>query len=275
MTDTHTHLYDEAFDADRDAAIQRALDAGVDLMILPAIDSQSHDRQEQLAAQHPECFRQMMGLHPTSVNDRFENELEIVREKLFPPSPTPHSNIQTFKHSNIPYVAVGEIGLDLYWDTTYLEQQREVLLRQMLWAEELNLPVCLHVRKAYNELFALLKRLNRPTYRGVMHCFGGSLQEAYKAIEMGFCLGVGGVATFKNATLGTIAATVPLESLVLETDAPYLAPVPHRGHRNESAYIPPLAAHVAERRGITLDEVAETTDHTARKLFELPEVKRS
>ena len=176
MTDTHTHLYDEAFDADRDAAIQRALDAGVDLMILPAIDSQSHDRQEQLAAQHPECFRQMMGLHPTSVNDRFENELEIVREKLFPPSPTPHSNIQTFKHSNIPYVAVGEIGLDLYWDTTYLEQQREVLLRQMLWAEELNLPVCLHVRKAYNELFALLKRLNRPTYRGVMHCFGGRLQ---------------------------------------------------------------------------------------------------
>ena len=256
MIDTHTHLYDEAFDADRDAAVARAVEAGVDIMILPAIDSQSHGRQEQLAAQYPGQFRQMMGLHPTSVDDNFEAELAIVHDKLFGAQET-------------RYVGVGEVGLDLYWDTTYLEQQREVLQRQMLWAETLGLPVCLHVRKAYNETFGLLKRLNRPRYRGVMHCFGGSLQEAYKAIEMGFCLGVGGVATFKNATLGTIAATVPLESIVLETDAPYLAPVPYRGKRNESAYLPVVAAHIAAMRGINIAEVADTTTNTAKSLFGL------
>lgn len=260
MIDTHTHLYDEAFDDDRDAAVQRAVAAGVDLMLLPAIDSKSHERQERLAAQYPEHFRQMMGLHPTSVDDHFEAELAVVREKLFR---------TTGSDSPQGPVAVGEVGLDLYWDTTYIEQQREVLLRQMLWAEELGLPVCLHVRKAYNELFGLLKRLNRLRYRGVMHCFGGSLQEAYKAIEMGFCLGVGGVATFKNSSLGTIAAAVPLESIVLETDAPYLAPVPLRGRRNESAYIPYIAAHIAQMRGITVDEVVETTTVTAKELFGL------
>ena len=202
-----------------------------------------------------------MGLHPTSVKEDFEQELAIVHDRLFHLSPlTSHLS---------PYVAVGEIGLDLYWDTTYLEQQREVLLRQMQWAEELQLPVCLHVRKAYNELFGLLKRLNRPRYRGVMHCFGGSLQEAYKAIEMGFHLGVGGVATFKNAALGTIAATVPLESLVLETDAPYLSPVPHRGQRNEPSYIPLIAQRIADLRGISLDEVADVTTTSARKLFKI------
>lgn len=252
--DTHCHLYDEAFDADRNEALQCALDAGVTTLLLPAIDSQSHEQQEQLALRHPQCLRQMMGLHPTSVKEDFERELAIVQQKLF----SPH---------NIPYVAVGEVGLDLYWDTTYFEQQREVLLQQMRWAEELHLPVCLHVRKAYNELFGLLKRLNQLRYQGVMHCFGGSLHEAYKAIEMGFHIGVGGVATFKNATLGTIAATIPLESLVLETDAPYLSPVPHRGQRNEPSYIPLIAQCIADLRGITLDEVAEVTTASASTLF--------
>ena len=259
--DTHCHLYDEAFDGDRNDALQRALDAGVTTLLLPAIDSQSHDQQELLATQHPECFRQMMGLHPTSVKEDFEQELDIIHNKLFNSHNTPDSPTK--------YVAVGEIGLDLYWDTTYLEQQREVLLRQMQWAKELQLPVCLHVRKAYNELFGLLKRINRPSYQGVMHCFGGSLQEACKAIEMGFHLGVGGVATFKNAALGAIAATVPLESLVLETDAPYLSPVPHRGQRNEPSYIPLIAQHIADRRGISLDKVAEVTTASARELFRL------
>ena len=259
--DTHCHLYDEAFDDDRPQALQRALDAGVDTLLLPAIDSQNHDRQELLATQYPQYLHQMMGLHPTSVKEDFEQELAIVHDRLFHLSPL-SSHLS-------PYVAVGEIGLDLYWDTTYLEQQREVLLRQMQWAEELQLPVCLHVRKAYNELFGLLKRLNRPRYRGVMHCFGGSLQEAYKAIEMGFHLGVGGVATFKNAALGTIAATVPLESLVLETDAPYLSPVPHRGQRNEPSYIPLIAQRIADLRGISLDEVADVTTTSARKLFKI------
>ena len=141
MVDTHCHLYDEAFDADRDEAVSRAVAAGVDMMLLPGIDSTSHSRQEALASSHPQYFRQMMGLHPTSVSESFEAELAIVHEKLFAPA--------------ADYVGVGEIGLDLYWDKTYLEQQREVLKRQMQWARELGLPVCLHVRKAYNELLPL------------------------------------------------------------------------------------------------------------------------
>lgn len=255
MIDSHCHLYDEAFDADRHEAVMRAVDAGVDLMILPGIDSHSHPSQEALAAQYPQYFRQMMGLHPTSVNEDFEQELAIVEQKLFSPGQQ--------------YVGVGEIGLDLYWDKTYLEQQREVLTRQMAWARQLGLPVCLHVRKAYNELFALLRDLNQGTYQGVMHCFGGSVHEAQRAVEMGFYIGIGGVVTFKNATLADVAAAVPLDRIVLETDCPYLSPVPYRGKRNESAYIPVIASKIAEIRGITLREVAEVTTFAASKLFGL------
>ena len=255
MIDTHCHLYDEAFDNDRDQAVQRALDSGVNLMLLPGIDSSSHDRQEALASQYPACFRQMMGLHPTSVTADYANELELVRQKLFNPQAV--------------YVGVGEIGLDLYWDKTFLEQQREVLKTQMRWAKELDLPVCLHVRKAYNELFGLLRDLNFGYYRGVMHCFGGSVQEANKAIEMGFHIGIGGVVTFKNATLASVAASIPLERILLETDAPYLAPVPYRGKRNESAYIPLIAAHIAALRGISVQQVAEVTTASATGLFRL------
>ena len=256
MIDTHCHLYDEAFDNDRTEAVRRALDAGVSLMLLPAIDSLSHSRQEALAQAFPDCFRQMMGLHPTSVTADPQAELDIVRQKLFDPDAS--------------YIAVGEIGLDLYWDKTFLEQQLHVLKQQLAWAHQLQLPVCLHVRKAHNELFGLLRDLNYSTYLGVMHCFGGSIQEAHKAVEMGFHIGVGGVVTFKNATLASIAKEVPLERILLETDAPYLAPVPHRGQRNESAYIPLIAAKIAELRGITFQEVAETTTQAARSLFNLP-----
>lgn len=255
MIDTHCHLYDEAFDDDREEALRRATEAGVELMLLPAIDSQSHARQEALAAAHPLNFRQMMGLHPTSVTADYEAELAIVRDKLFA------------KEGG--YVAVGEIGLDLYWDKSYLEEQREVLRQQMTWARQLGLPVCLHVRKAYNELFGLLRDLNCGTYSGVMHCFGGSVQEAQRAVEMGFHIGVGGVVTFKKATLAEVAAAVPLDRIVLETDAPYLAPVPHRGQRNESSYIPCIAEKIAELRGISFQEVAETTAEAARRLFKL------
>ena len=169
----------------------------------------------------------------------------------------------------VSFVAVGEIGMDLYWDRTYEEQQREVLKRQMRWAEELDLPVCLHIRKAHNEVFGLLRDLNRPRWRGVMHCFGGSVQEARHAVEMGFLLGIGGVVTFKNATLADVVQAVPLESLLLETDAPYLSPVPHRGQRNEPAYVPLIAQRIADLRGITIDQVAETTTASARTLFRL------
>ena len=159
--------------------------------------------------------------------------------------------------------------MDLYWDRTFESEQREVLRRQMLWAEQLDLPVALHIRKAHNEVFGLLRDLNRSVYRGVMHCFGGSVQEAARAVEMGFHLGIGGVVTFKNATLAEVVKAMPLERLLLETDAPYLSPVPHRGQRNESAYIPLIAQRIADLKGVTLAEVAEVTTASARSLFRL------
>lgn len=293
LVDTHCHLYDAAFDADRDAAIQRAVEAGVTTLILPAIDSASLAAQEHLAAAYPQYCHQMMGLHPTSVTADYEAELALVRHKLFAtcsekqqptpkwlqvlpggscpltaPSPTSTAPAP-INGSRSHLVAVGEIGLDLYWDKTFLPQQLEVLRQQILWARELSLPVCLHVRKAYNELFGLLRDLNFGTYSGVMHCFGGSVQEAHKAVEMGFHIGVGGVVTFKNATLAEVAAAVPLDRILLETDCPYLSPVPHRGQRNESAYIPLIAQKIADLRGITFDEVAETTTASAYQLFSL------
>ena len=255
MVDTHCHLYDEAFDFDRREAVQRAVADGVDTMLLPGIDSTSHSRQEALAAEYPQYFRQMMGLHPTSVTDDFEPELAIVQEKLFSPA--------------AGYVGVGEIGLDLYWDKTYYEQQREVLKRQMLWARDLGLPVCLHVRKAYNELFGLLRDLNFGTFSGVMHCFGGSVNQALRAIDSGMYIGIGGVVTFKNAGMAEVVRAVPLERIVLETDSPYLAPVPYRGHRNESAYVVEVARKVAEIKELNMEKVAETTSANAAQLFGL------
>ncbi|MBO7100524.1 MAG: TatD family hydrolase [Bacteroidales bacterium] len=261
--DTHCHLYDEAFDADRDDALQRALDAGVTTLLLPDIDSTSTPRLEALLhssfiTHHSSLtLRPMAGLHPTSVKEDFEQELQHV-----------HSKLKT-QNSKLKYVAVGEIGMDLYWDRTFEAEQRQVLRTQMLWAEELDLPVCLHIRKAHNEVFGLLRDLNRRTYRGVMHCFGGSVQEAQRAVEMGFHLGVGGVVTFKNAGLADVVRAVPLERLLLETDTPYLSPVPHRGQRNEPSYIPLIAQRIADLRGITLDEVADVTTASAHELFRL------
>jgi TatD DNase family protein len=181
--------------------------------------------------------------------------LDLIQQKLF--SPDAH------------YVGVGEIGLDLYWDKTFYEQQCEVLKTQMRWARQLDLPVCLHVRKAYNELFGLLRDINFGTYKGVMHCFGGSVQQAHKAVEMGFHLGIGGVVTFKNATMAEVVASVPLQSLLLETDAPYLAPMPYRGKRNESAYIPVIAEKIAALKGVSIAEVDEVTSASATVLFGL------
>lgn len=260
--DTHCHLYDEAFDGDREEAVQRACEAGVEIMLLPDIDSQSTARMDALYGSCPRRFRRMAGLHPTSVNADFERELEHVRSRLF-------ASPQSVAAGCGGYVAVGEIGMDLYWDRTFIEEQQEALRRQMIWARELDLPVALHVRKAHNEVFSLLRSLGQTAYRGVMHCFGGSVQEAFKAIEMGFYLGIGGVVTFKNATLAEVVKAVPLERLLLETDAPYLSPVPFRGKRNESSYLPLIAQKIADIKGVPLAEVAEQTSRNARSLFRL------
>ena len=255
FVDTHCHLYDEAFDADRDEAVQRAVEAGVTTMLLPDIDSTSTERLDTLAAQYPQYFRCMTGLHPTSVKEDYEGELQHVHERLV--------------RDGARFVAVGEIGMDLYWDRTYEEQQRVVLRQQMLWAEEFDLPVALHIRKAHNEVFGLLRDMNRRSYCGVMHCFGGSVQEAQRAVEMGFHLGIGGVVTFKNATMVEVVKAIPLDKLLLETDAPYLSPVPYRGKRNESIYIPLIAQRVAEIKGVAIEEVARQTTANAAELFGL------
>lgn len=253
FVDTHCHLYDEAFDDDRTEAVGRAQDAAVSIMLLPDIDSTSTDRLDSLYYSNPTVFRRMAGLHPTSVRDNAEQELEHVQARLAAGG----------------MVAVGEIGMDLYWDRTFEEQQRFAFKQQMLWAIEKNLPVALHIRKAHNEVFGLLRDIGRGTYQGVMHCFGGSVQEAYRAVEMGFMLGIGGVVTFKNATMAEVVRAIPLDRLLLETDAPYLAPAPFRGKRNESAYIPLIAQKVAEIKEVSLDEVARQTTENASRLFNL------
>ena len=265
--DTHCHLYDEAFDTDRNEALQRALDAGVTTLLLPDIDSTSTPRLEAMvederlkAKDERLSLYPMAGLHPTSVKEDYGQELAHVHDQLFTKHLTPNT-----QH----YIAVGEIGLDFYWDRTFEVQQREVLKTQLQWATELDLPVCLHIRKAHNEVFSLLRELNRPSWRGVMHCFGGSVQEAQRALEIGFHLGIGGVVTFKNATMAEVVKAVPLERLLLETDAPYLAPVPHRGQRNESSYIPLIAQKIADLKEISLAEVADVTTASARVLFAL------
>lgn len=253
--DTHCHLYDEAFNADRDEAVYRAVDAGVGIMLLPDIDASSTDSLDSLYGRFPQFFRRMAGLHPTSVGADYELQLDAVRKRL--------------ESTGADFVAVGEIGMDLYWDRTYEVQQCDVLRRQLLWAEEYRLPVALHIRKAHNEVFSLLREINRSAWNGVMHCFGGSVQEAYRAVEMGFHLGIGGVVTYKNATMAEVVKAVPLDRLLLETDAPYLSPVPYRGKRNESSYIPVIAQRIAELKGVTPEEVAEVTTNNACELFGL------
>lgn len=262
LIDTHSHIYAEEFDADRDEVVARAEGAGVGLILLPAIDSESYDRQEALAASRPDLFRQMMGLHPTSVGADNEEALQTVRQKLF-------ANSQT-------YIGIGEIGLDFYWDTTYREQQVSVLEQQIRWAEELRKPIVLHLRSgkagnsvddAYRAVFQILE--NHADTRGIMHCFSGTLDDARRAVEMGFMLGIGGTVTYKKSTLPDIVREIPLDHLLLETDAPYLAPVPYRGRRNESAYVAVVADKVAEVKGIATDEVAEATTLNAKRLFGL------
>ena len=272
LIDTHSHIYAEEFDNDREEVIRRAVEAGVGMMLLPGIDSESYDRQEKLETDHPTLFRQMMGLHPTSVDEDFEEALDEVHRRLF----ATHGSDISQKDKNTKsgrsaqkYVGVGEIGLDLYWDTTYREQQEVALERQIAWAEELGLPVVLHVRNAYDEVFALLERHGSASYRGIMHCYSGTLEQAHRAVEMGFMLGIGGVLTYKKSLLPEIVKAMPLSALVLETDAPYLAPVPHRGKRNESAYVAIVAQRLAEVLDVSLSKIEEATTENAKRVFDI------
>ncbi len=253
LIDTHSHIYDEVFNSDIDETLSRAEQAGIYKILLPNVEAATIQPMMQLAQRFDNLYP-MMGLHPTSVKgENWQSELDAIEKSLF-------ANQEKF-------CAIGEIGIDLYWDKTFIQEQIEVFKRQMLWSFDLDLPVSLHNRKGFDELFAVLKDFNKPFYKGVMHCFGGDLRQAEKLIEMGFVIGIGGVLTFKNAHLAEIVKEISLDDIVLETDAPYLAPVPFRGKRNESAYVLNIAESLAAIKQVSVEEVAERTTAAALRLF--------
>ena len=252
--DTHTHLYLDEFDADREHTVQQAVKAGVGLMLLPNIDQTSWKPMMDMCTQFPGTCYAMAGLHPTSVHpDSVESELEEVKQRLETGS----------------FIAVGEIGIDLYWDKSQQELQEYAFDFQLQLAKEHQLPVAIHVRKSFDEVWRVLKPHIGPGMKGVFHCFPGDEAQARRVIDAGFMLGIGGVVTFKNAGLQKVVAAVGPEHIVLETDAPFLAPAPYRGKRNEPAYIPVIAEKVAELCQLTLAEVAEITTRNAIGLFNI------
>ncbi len=256
--DTHTHLYLNAFDNDRHDAVKRAIQKGVHYLLLPNIDSGSVEPMHRLCEDFPEHCFPMMGLHPTSVKENWKEELALAEKNL----------------RKGGYCAVGEVGLDFYWDMTFRKEQETVFRRQIELATELQLPLVIHSRKSMDEIIMIIKEMNAPGLTGIFHCFSGSPEQASRIVEMGFKLGIGGVVTFPNSKLAATIRETGIDHLVLETDAPFISPVPYRGKRNESAYIPIIAAHVAEACGITLIEAASITSKNALQVFNsLPELK--
>lgn len=253
LVDTHTHLYLEQFDDDRTRVVEKAIKQGVKFMLLPNIDADSLGAMKKLSSQFPENCLPMMGLHPTSVNENYEEELALVEKE----------------HAENNYIAVGEIGMDLYWDKTFREQQEDALRRQLRLAKKLKLPVSIHTRDAFDGIFKIVESELTEDLKGVFHCFTGTPEEANKIIGTGFKLGIGGVVTFKNSKLSEVLKEVSTEHLVLETDAPFLAPMPFRGKRNESAYLVYIAEKIAEIKGLAVEEVAEATTQNAFNIFNL------
>ena len=255
--DTHSHLYEPEFDADRSEAVTRAVAAGVDRLLLPAIDSESHERLFQMCRDYPDNCIPMMGLHPTSVNDNpaWREELALVGQYL-EKSPVGE------------FCAVGEIGLDLYWSRDFREEQMEAFEQQIELALRYDLPIAVHTRSAWEEMCEVMEGFRGRGVRGVFHAFSDGLESYRRLRECGdFIFGVGGVVTFKKSPLAEVVREIPLEELVLETDCPYLTPVPFRGQRNESAYIPYICAKVAELKGVTPEEVAAQTTENAERMF--------
>ncbi len=250
--DTHAHLYNHKFEADREAMLQRAMDAGVNKLFLPNVDHDSIEGMHALAKAHPDrCFA-MMGLHPCSVGENNDVAMEEVERLLRSGS----------------YCAVGEIGIDLYWDKTWLKQQQDVFRQHIRWAKELSLPIAIHCRESFAETIEVVEAENDDRLRGVFHCFTGTVELAQRVIALGgFYLGIGGVITYPKGGLFETMREVGADHCVLETDAPYLAPVPFRGKRNESAYIPHIAAKLGEATGRSTEEIARITTANAELLF--------
>jgi TatD DNase family protein len=248
--DTHAHIYLEEFDQDREEMLRRCTDARVNEIYMPNVDHTSIDRMMELEAKHPNC-KAMMGLHPCYIKKDFEKELYLVESWL---------NRRVF-------FAIGEIGTDLYWDKTFWPQQQEAFKIQVGWAKKFKRPIVIHSRDSIDETIQLLEPLLDNSLKGVFHCFSGTFEQADQIIKMGFLLGIGGVATFKNGGLDKVLPDVDLSHLILETDSPYLAPVPHRGKRNEPSYIPLVAKRVAELKNVLIEEVMEQTMENAKQLF--------
>lgn len=251
LTDTHTHLYSKDFDGDRSQMLQKAFDENVKRFFVPAIDSSHTEAMYRLEKEFPDNVFLMMGLHPTSVDHTYEQELRHVEEEL----------------EKRKFYAVGEIGIDLYWDKTLLEQQQIAFRHQIQLAKKYNLPIVIHCRDAFDEVFEVLQTEKDDSLFGIFHCFTGNLEQARQALSFNMKLGIGGVVTFKNGGLDKFLAEIPLENIVLETDAPYLAPAPYRGKRNESSYISIIAQKVAELYNVEVEEVAAVTTKGSRDIF--------
>jgi len=250
--DTHSHLYLPEFDADRDLVFQRAAEAGVQKIVLPNIDNDSLPALKKTIETYPNVALPLIGLHPTSVSDNVEADLQFVKDELQ-------------QHT---YYGIGEIGVDLYWDTSRRKEQHQAFKMQLELAADYHLPVIIHIREAFDDVFSIIESMHRELY-GIFHCFTGTYEQACRAIDLGFFLGIGGVVTFKNSTLPEVIKNIDLKYLVVETDAPYLTPHPHRGTRNESAYIPLIGKKIAEIKTCSVEEVASATTYNARTLFKL------
>jgi TatD DNase family protein len=249
--DTHAHIYSTEFNNDRTDMLARCYESGISKIFMPNVDHASIDGMMELESRSEgRCFA-MMGLHPCSVKKDFERELYIVEEWL----------------SRRKFSAVGEIGTDRYWDTTFWEQQQEAFTIQVAWAKKYKLPIIIHCRESLNETIEMVEKLQDGNLTGIFHCFGGAAEQAEKITKLGFYLGIGGVATFKKSGLDTVLPEVAMEHIVLETDSPYLAPVPHRGKRNEPSYIPLIASRIAEIKKIPIEDVSRITTANANKVF--------
>jgi TatD DNase family protein len=253
IIDTHTHLYLNQFKDDVDLVIERAKNSGIDKFIFPAIDSSHFKDMHELRNRYPENIYLMSGLHPVSVKDNYKEELNLVLKSL-----------ETHN-----YVGIGEIGIDLYWDKTFLKQQQEAFEFQIRLAISNNLPIVIHCRDGFDEIFEILDAEKCSKMRGIFHCFTGTLEQAYRAINLGFNLGIGGVVTFKNGGIDKFLNKIDIKNIVLETDAPYLSPVPHRGKRNESFYVTYILKKISELYGLNEQEIAKITSKNALEIFNI------
>ena len=251
MIDTHSHLYAVEFEEDRSSVLERSKAIGIERIFLPAIDSETHDLMMHFSKGTAGYCLPMMGLHPCSVDVNYEDELRLVEEWL----------------KKEKFYAVGEIGLDFFHSTEWKDQQMDAFERQIVLAKLYQLPIVIHSRSSMDECIQIIQQKNDVGLKGIFHCFGGDERQARKIIEMGWMLGIGGVVTYKNAGLAKLLEVLPLENIVLETDAPYLAPVPHRGKRNEPAYIQLVAEKIASLKNIEVQEVIAVTTNNAKKIF--------